>query len=76
MTNQLLTVKEVAFHLKVSIKTVYQWAELRQIPSVKVNGCVRFDLEAIDQWLLTCKVEASCGRIIEAQTVAVPRKGR
>ena len=73
---QLLTVKEVAFHLKVSIKTIYQWVELRQMPFLKVNGCVRFEADAVDAWLRTCKCDPSYGKIYPAQAVAVPRKGR
>jgi len=52
---KLLTVKEVAGMLNVAEKTLYQWCELRQIPHVKMNGCLRFDPRDIEKWLVACK---------------------
>ncbi len=76
MPKQLQTAKEIASYFQVSPKTVYQWAELGQIPHLKLNGCIRFDLDAINEWLLSCQHDPICGKIMTAQTVAVPRKGR
>jgi excisionase family DNA binding protein len=47
----IVTVKEIATLLKVSPKTIYQWAELNQIPYYKINGALRFDLTAVSTWL-------------------------
>lgn len=74
--NQLYTTEEIATYLKVSTKTIYQWAELRKIPSRKLCGCLRFDIDDINEWLLSCKSELTSGTMGIAQTVAVPKKGR
>ena len=52
---KLVGVKEVAEMLSVKPKTLYQWAELGQIPHLKINGCLRFDLIDITQWIKNCK---------------------
>jgi len=54
---KLLDVKEISQILNVKPSTIYQWAELRQIPHVKVNGSLRFDLNDIQKWIQACKVE-------------------
>ena len=52
----LLTVKDMATRLQVKEKTIYVWASQGKIPCVKVNGVIRFDERAIEQWLQTCHV--------------------
>lgn len=52
------TVKDVAAILKVKEKTLYQWCEQGQIPCLKLNGCLRFDLDDIQAWIKGCKKEA------------------
>ena len=52
---KILTVKEMSNLLKVKDKTLYQWAELEQIPHMKFNGCLRFDLEDIEAWIRESK---------------------
>jgi len=56
MTLSLLTVKEMATRLQVKDKTIYAWASQGKIPSVKVNGVIRFDVREIEQWLQKCHV--------------------
>lgn len=53
----LLTVKEVATRLQVKDKTVYAWAAQGKIPSLKLNGLLRFRQDEIDRWLESCRVE-------------------
>lgn len=50
-----LTVSDVAQILSVKPKTLYQWAELKQIPCFKLNGALRFDLDDIQEWVASCK---------------------
>lgn len=57
----ILTVKELSGFLKVKEKTLYQWAEMGQIPSLKMNGVLRFDGNEIEQWVGACKREANSG---------------
>jgi excisionase family DNA binding protein len=52
---QLVSVKEIAILLCVKESTVYQWAELGQIPSLKLNGSLRFDLKEVIPWIQSCK---------------------
>lgn len=52
---EIVTVKEVAEFIKVKEKTLYQWAELGQIPHIKINGSVRFDYEDLRKWVSSCK---------------------
>jgi predicted DNA-binding transcriptional regulator AlpA len=53
------TIGELSKILKVKEKTLYQWAELGQIPCIKLNGCLRFDMNEIFQWIKSCKKEAA-----------------
>ncbi len=41
-TDELLTAKELAAILKVSVQTVYRLAREKKIKSVKVGGSIRF----------------------------------
>lgn len=58
---QIITIKELAAFLKVKTKTLYQWAELGQIPSLKLNGSLRFDHDDIMKWIAACKREPVSG---------------
>lgn len=60
-TQKYVTVREVAELLSASQKTVYQWAELRQIPCYKINGCLRFRLEEVLEYIETCKIKPHSG---------------
>ncbi len=51
----IITVKELEKILKVKEKTLYQWAELGQIPCIKIQGCLRFDLDEVKKWIDSCK---------------------
>ena len=74
---QVITIKELSEFLKVKEKTLYQWAESGQIPCLKLNGALRFDLDDIQKWILSCKRSPSEGYNLLAQTAGVrsPRKG-
>ena len=48
---QLLTVPEVAALLKISVPSVRRLQQRRQIPFVKVGGCVRFTRADIAAYL-------------------------
>lgn len=45
------TIKEVAELLQAKESTLYSWAEKGLIPSYKINGLLRFDMEEIKEWL-------------------------
>ena len=51
----LLTIKEIAARLHVKDKTIYAWAAQGKIPTLKINGVIRFDSDAIERWLQNCQ---------------------
>lgn len=76
MAMQLLSVKETALILNVKPSTLYQWAELGQIPCIKINGALRFDLGDITAWIESCKRQAVSGYNPFTQAVtSSPKKG-
>ncbi|MBF0557094.1 MAG: helix-turn-helix domain-containing protein [Nitrospirae bacterium] len=71
----ILTVRDVAEFLKVKEKTLYQWAELGQIPHIKLNGALRFELGDIMKWIDSCKKQAlECYYRVKTQAGS-PKKG-
>jgi excisionase family DNA binding protein len=56
---KLVGIKEIAELLTVKPSTLYQWAELGQIPCIKLNGSLRFDMEDVMNWIKSCKKEAA-----------------
>jgi len=58
---KLVRVKEISELLMIKPSTLYQWAELGQIPCLKLNGCLRFDLDEVLQWIKDCKREVTSG---------------
>ena len=51
MTEQIMTIKEVARYLKVHERTVYRLAAKGELPAFKVANTWRFRLQDIDQWI-------------------------
>ena len=47
----LLTVKDLAAWLNIKPSTLYLWAAHDRIPCQKIHGLIRFEQEAIQQWL-------------------------
>lgn len=72
---RILTVKELSEIIKVKEKTLYQWAELGQIPCIKLNGCLRFDLDEIEKWKRDCTRAPHSSYNPYAQTIRSPGKG-
>jgi excisionase family DNA binding protein len=71
---KILKVKELSELLAVKEKTLYQWANLGQIPCVKLNGSLRFDIDDIMAWIKSCKKEPSSSYNPLTQARG-PRKG-
>jgi excisionase family DNA binding protein len=71
---KLLEVKDIALILSVKPSTVYQWAELGQMPSIKLNGSLRFDVEDVMHWIKSCKkaAESSYNPLVQTRG---PKKG-
>ncbi len=48
---QILTVKELAAHLRVHPNTIYRYAKRGRIPCFRVGDEWRFNFEVIERWL-------------------------
>jgi PTS system nitrogen regulatory IIA component len=69
MTDEdILTIEEVAKYLRVSERTVYDWAQKGEIPSGKIGTVWRFKKSEIEKWV---NERLSGGRLAGAQT-AIP----
>ena len=51
MTDQILTLKEVAEYLKLAEKTAYRLAAEGKLPGFKVGGSWRFQESDIRRWI-------------------------
>ncbi len=51
MSDQILTLREVAGYLKLAEKTAYKLAAEGKLPGFKVGGSWRFKKEDIEQWI-------------------------
>jgi len=51
MTDEILTLKEVAEYLKLAEKTAYRLAAEGKLPGFKVGGSWRFKREDVLQWI-------------------------
>ena len=52
MTNEILTVAQVAGLLHLHVMTVYRLAKLGKLPGFKVGGRWRFDQSALEAWMV------------------------
>jgi nitrogen PTS system EIIA component len=51
MASEILTIEEVAQLLRVSERTVYDWAQKGEIPGGKIGTSWRFKKDIIEQWI-------------------------
>jgi PTS system nitrogen regulatory IIA component len=51
MDDDILTIEEVAKYLRVSERTVYDWAQKGEIPSGKIGTVWRFKRAEIEKWV-------------------------
>ena len=51
MSDEILTLKEVAAYLKLAEKTAYRLAAEGNLPGFKVGGSSRFKREVIQRWI-------------------------
>ncbi len=71
MSENILTVREVADLLKINDKTVYKLAAASKIPGVKVGGSWRFDRATITAWMqraanaVDVRVEIETDEVVE-----------
>jgi excisionase family DNA binding protein len=51
MTDEIMTLKELADYLKIAEKTLYLYAREGRIPAIKIGSAWRFRRADIDGWL-------------------------
>ncbi|MCL1080253.1 DNA-binding protein [Parashewanella spongiae] len=51
MTDEILTIQELAGYLKLNNKTAYRLASAGKLPGFKVGGSWRFKRVDINQWI-------------------------
>lgn len=58
-------IKEVSEYTSLPIKTLYEWASLGRIPSIKLGRRVLFDLNDIDTFMSSLKRDTGhCEKIV------------
>jgi len=61
-----LTISDLAALLCIKEKTIRQWIYLGKIPSLKINGLVRFSRRAIDDWVTaSARGRQGCGPVLQ-----------
>jgi PTS system nitrogen regulatory IIA component len=53
--HEIMTLPEVAKHLGVSERTIYDWAQKGKIPAAKLGNAWRFKRSEINRWKETRK---------------------
>ena len=51
MEDDILTIEEVAKYLRVSDRTVYDWAQKGEIPAGKIGTVWRFKKSEVENWV-------------------------
>ena len=59
MTDEILTLKEVAEYLKLAEKTAYRLAADGKLPGFKVGGSWRFKREDVLSWIENQKIDGN-----------------
>ncbi len=55
ITKRYVNIKELSLYTSLPIKTLYEWASIGKIPSIKYGRRVLFDLQDIDKIMLSLK---------------------
>lgn len=66
MSEPLLRAEELAQMFKVNLSTVYEWARMDFIPSIRLGACVRFERPAVEKWLAAKRKEGRTRRVPDA----------
>jgi PTS system nitrogen regulatory IIA component len=73
--DDILTLEEVAKYLRVSERTVYDWAQKGEIPSGKIGTVWRFKKTDIEKWVndhLSVNRLLSQGGVVHLETIVSP----
>ena len=55
--SRLITIKEAASYLAVSVSTLYGWVWQRRIPFIKMGRALRFDRADLEQFVQANRVQ-------------------
>jgi PTS system nitrogen regulatory IIA component len=75
--DEILTIEEVAKYLRVSERTVYDWAQKGEIPAGKIGTVWRFKKAEIEKWVnnrLSVHKTASNAGAIQVETILSPER--
>ena len=75
MDDDILTIEEVARYLRVSERTVYDWAQKGEIPSGKIGTVWRFKKSEIECWVnerLSSNRSVSVFSVVQIQNILSP----
>ncbi|GAN33946.1 MAG: DNA-binding protein [Candidatus Brocadia sp. AMX2] len=63
-------IKEVSEYTSLPVKTLYEWASLGRIPSIKLGRRVLFDLNDIDNFMSSLKRDTGHDKKIIKKVIA------
>ncbi len=55
ITKRYVDINEVSEYTSIAVKTLYEWASIGKIPSIKIGRRVLFDLNDIDKVMVSLK---------------------
>ena len=65
MTKRYASIKEVSEYTSLPVKTLYEWASMGRVPSIKAGRRVLFDLNDIDSFMSSLKRDTGdCEKIV------------
>lgn len=65
MVDDILTIEEVAKYLRVSDRTVYDWAQKGEIPAGKIGTVWRFKKSEVENWVNERLSSGYCARKVD-----------
>jgi len=71
--NEVMTLAEIAGHLRISRRTVLRMLEAENLPGGKIGGQWRFSRDAVDAWLTSQIGTATTDQLV--QVVATKKRG-
>lgn len=77
LEDDILTIEEVAKYLRVSERTVYDWAQKGEIPSGKIGTVWRFKRDEIERWVnekLSTKPSAPADMAVLVKNILSPER--
>ncbi|MGI0529754.1 PTS sugar transporter subunit IIA [Treponema socranskii] len=77
MEDTILTIEEVANYLRVSDRTVYDWAQRGEIPAGKIGTVWRFKKSEVEKWVNE-RLSSSAGRkkddVVQVKNILSPNR--